>query len=107
MTDCLRLQVPYVSRVSIDLFLRIGLWYEVTADTGEVTLTHREDLVSRPRPRVFAYDIETSKAKLKFPDADKVFFLTFLTPPPPSLSHSRFSVWSHFAHLFGTRIRSR
>ena len=69
--DIREFDVPYVSRVSIDLFLRIGLWYEVTADTGEVTATHREDLVSRPRPRVFAYDIETSKAKLKFPDAEK------------------------------------
>ena len=71
INDMREFDVPYVSRVSIDLFLRIGLWYEVAADTGEVTLTHRADLESRPRPRVFAYDIETSKAKLKFPDADK------------------------------------
>ena len=71
INDIREFDVPYVSRVSIDLHLRIGLWYDVVADTGEVTLTWRSDLESRPRPKVLAYDIETAKAKLKFPDADK------------------------------------
>ncbi|KAJ2727071.1 DNA polymerase epsilon catalytic subunit [Coemansia sp. Benny D115] len=72
--------VPYYLRVAIDKGIRVGKWYDVTADAGEITLTQREDLVQRADPVVLAFDIETTKLPLKFPDAniDMIMMISYM-----------------------------
>ena len=43
---------------------------------GEVVLRRRDDLLARGEPRILAFDIETTKMPLKFPDAE-VFFIFY------------------------------
>lgn len=50
--------------------IRCGLWYDVGVSTDGVTLERRTDLLQRAEVRVCAFDIETTKLPLKFPDAD-------------------------------------
>ncbi|KAJ1955632.1 DNA polymerase epsilon catalytic subunit, partial [Linderina pennispora] len=82
--DCLlemrEFDVPYYLRVAIDKSIRVGLWYDVAADAGEITLTRREDLVQRADPVVLAFDIETTKLPLKFPDAaiDMIMMISYM-----------------------------
>jgi DNA polymerase epsilon subunit 1 len=75
--------VPYYVRAAIDAGIRVGYWYAVGRLGGpgsEVSMAWREDLVERPRPRVFAFDIETSKSALKFPDPahDQVMMISYM-----------------------------
>jgi DNA polymerase epsilon subunit 1 len=85
-------------RVSIDVDVRVGAWYTVRADEnapdsfagddgGGMTSFEMEmdtpgnsrpqscglelmkDMVEKAEPRVMAFDIECTKAKLKFPNA--------------------------------------
>ena len=110
--------VPYVARVSIDLEIRCGKWYDVT---GEVAGSGSEAGVAAPAPmvnaigstglpvalgtphlpapvkglstlvalseppnvhapRVCAFDIECTKAPLKFPDAatDSIYMISYM-----------------------------
>ncbi|KAI9293341.1 hypothetical protein K502DRAFT_366802 [Neoconidiobolus thromboides FSU 785] len=75
--------VPYLCRVAIDNNLRVGLWYDVRlykdADNG-VILTRRADKVNRADPVVLAFDIETTKQSLKFPDPsfDTVMMISYM-----------------------------
>ncbi|KAJ2688424.1 DNA polymerase epsilon catalytic subunit, partial [Coemansia spiralis] len=72
--------VPYYLRVAIDMGIRVGHWYDVRADAGEITLARREDLVQRADPVVLAFDIETTKLPLKFPDAatDMIMMISYM-----------------------------
>lgn len=72
--------VPYHVRVSIDKNIRVGKWYTVEADRGEVVLTEIPERVARADPVVMAYDIETTKAPLKFPDSsiDKIMMISYM-----------------------------
>lgn len=38
--------------------------------SGRVTLEHRPDLLQRAEPRICAFDIETTKLPLQFPNAE-------------------------------------
>ena len=60
--------------------VRCGWWYNVKASGGEVTVTHRPDLLARGEVKVCAFDIETTKLPLKFPDAefDQVFMISYM-----------------------------
>ncbi|OIR58010.1 MAG: DNA polymerase epsilon catalytic subunit A [Amphiamblys sp. WSBS2006] len=62
--------VEYSMRVLIDLGLRVGLWY--TVSRHQEALRIRAVAGNRPRsePRTFAFDIETTKKPLRFPDAE-------------------------------------
>lgn len=62
------------------LDIRAGLWYEVVADHGEITITLIKERVSRAEPVVMAFDIETTKAPLKFPDQqqDQVMMISYM-----------------------------
>ena len=40
--------VPYHTRVSIDLSIFVGLWYEVKVETCGVVIDARPDIVDRP-----------------------------------------------------------
>ncbi|CAO3645614.1 unnamed protein product [Cunninghamella echinulata] len=79
--DIREYDVPYYVRVAIDLDIRVGLWYTVKAqDDGMTTLTRRVDLVHRPDPVILAFDIETTKLPLKFPDAaiDSIMMISYM-----------------------------
>ncbi|XP_017476166.1 PREDICTED: DNA polymerase epsilon catalytic subunit A isoform X2 [Rhagoletis zephyria] len=75
--------VPYHVRVSIDLSIFCGQWYNIRCRSGGLELpiiTPRPDLLERPEPVVLAFDIETTKLPLKFPDAqtDQVMMISYM-----------------------------
>ncbi|KAI9822489.1 MAG: DNA polymerase epsilon catalytic subunit [Pycnora praestabilis] len=80
IVDIREFDVPYHVRVSIDKDIRIGKWYTVEAKHGVTTLTCIEERLSRADPVVLAYDIETTKLPLKFPDAiiDQVMMISYM-----------------------------
>ena len=80
MIDIREYDVPYHVRWLIDTETRCGWWYDVRASAGETILTHRPDLLARGEVRVCAFDIETTKLPLKFPDAelDQVFMISYM-----------------------------
>ncbi len=60
--------------------IRIGKWYTVEAKHGVVSLTCIEERITRADPVVLAYDIETTKLPLKFPDAviDQIMMISYM-----------------------------
>ncbi|KAI7872108.1 hypothetical protein BDF14DRAFT_1992796 [Spinellus fusiger] len=79
--DIREYDVPYYVRVAIDLDIRVGLWYTATVlDDSSVVLNRCPELVHRPDPTVLAFDIETTKLPLKFPDAsyDSVMMISYM-----------------------------
>lgn len=72
--------VPYHVRVSIDKSIRIGKWYDVYAEHGSVLLSEDTNKIAFADPVVLAFDIETTKAPLKFPDAkiDQVMMISYM-----------------------------
>lgn len=74
VTDIFEYDVLYLSRVAIDNDLRCGRWYDIKCSANDVKPTQcvvRPDLLAPPPLRVFAWDIEVTKERLKFPDAEK------------------------------------
>ncbi|KAK3107356.1 hypothetical protein FSP39_012618, partial [Pinctada imbricata] len=81
IVDMREYDVPYHVRVSIDLKIFVGHWYSIRGRGSlPVEIKHREDLVDRPDPVVLAYDIETTKLPLKFPDAqtDQIMMISYM-----------------------------
>ncbi|KAJ5590915.1 DNA polymerase epsilon catalytic subunit A [Penicillium hetheringtonii] len=80
IVDIREYDVPYHVRVSIDKDIRIGKWYNVEAKHGVIQLTCLEDRLQRADPVVLAFDIETTKLPLKFPDAviDQVMMISYM-----------------------------
>ncbi|KAK9328195.1 hypothetical protein V1520DRAFT_346727 [Lipomyces starkeyi] len=80
ITDVREYDVPYHVRVSIDKDIRIGKWYTVEALHGAVTLTEMPERLARPDPVVLAFDIETTKLPLKFPDVqiDQIMMISYM-----------------------------
>ncbi|SZF01166.1 unnamed protein product [Blumeria hordei] len=72
--------VPYHVRVMIDMDVRTGKWYTVEAKHGVISIKCLEDRLQRADPVVMAYDIETTKLPLKFPDAkiDQVMMISYM-----------------------------
>lgn len=75
--------VPYHVRVSIDLRIFCGQWYNIRCRGGGFELpiiTARPDILERPEPVVLAFDIETTKLPLKFPDAqtDQIMMISYM-----------------------------
>ena len=73
--------------MSIDSGIRVGLWYSVQAHEGSITLTHLKERVHRADPVVLAFDIETTKLPLKFPDAsfDEIMMISYMIDGKVSL----------------------
>ena len=65
MMDIREYDVPYHMRFLIDTETRCGWWYQVKAVQGEVTLTHRGDMLARGEVKICAFDIETTKLPLQ------------------------------------------
>lgn len=77
--DAREFDVVYYLRVAIDNEMRVGLWYTVTFVAGQPQFSLM-DRVKRADPVVMAYDIETTKAPLKFPDSaiDQVMMISYM-----------------------------
>ena len=80
IVDIREYDVPYHVRVAIDRDIRVGKWYFVDAKHGHVTLTCNEEHLQRADPVVMAFDIETCKAPLKFPDSaiDQIMMISYM-----------------------------
>lgn len=80
IVDIREYDVPYHVRVAIDMDIRIGKWYTVEAKHGHVTLSCIEERLQRADPIVLAFDIETTKLPLKFPDAaiDQIMMISYM-----------------------------
>ncbi|KAK5135159.1 DNA polymerase epsilon catalytic subunit [Meristemomyces frigidus] len=78
--DIREYDVPYHVRVAIDRDIRVGKWYTVEAKHGHVKLTCLEERLKRADPIIMAYDIETTKLPLKFPDAsfDQIMMISYM-----------------------------
>ncbi|KAL0586473.1 hypothetical protein ABG067_003860 [Albugo candida] len=77
--------VPYAMRAAIDLDLRVGSWYHVKYIHMEPYDPHHiskdAQLVDKAEPIVCAFDIETTKQPLKFPDAnagDQIYMISYM-----------------------------
>jgi DNA polymerase epsilon subunit 1 len=78
--DVREYDIPYYLRVAIDNEIRVGLWYGVTFTEGQPSFKPLTERVKRADPVVMAYDIETTKAPLKFPDQtlDQVMMISYM-----------------------------
>jgi len=78
--DVREYDVPYYLRVAIDNEIRVGLWYSVTFNAGQPVFKPIPERVKRADPVVMAFDIETTKAPLKFPDQeiDQVMMISYM-----------------------------
>ena len=79
-TDLREYDVPYSVRVAIDRDIRVGAWYHVVPNETHTTVTRLKDMLDKAEPRVLAFDIECTKAPLKFPDAehDQIFMISYM-----------------------------
>ena len=82
IVDAREYDVPYVTRVAIDHEVRCGYWYRVqpALEGHSAQLQVVPELVERATPCVLAFDIECTKAPLKFPDAqhDQVMMISWM-----------------------------
>ncbi|KAL6267362.1 hypothetical protein P5V15_000437 [Pogonomyrmex californicus] len=79
--DIREYDVPHHVRVSIDANIFCGTWYSVKSRGNEPpVITRKEDMIEPPEPIVLAYDIETTKLPLKFPDAniDQIMMISYM-----------------------------
>ncbi|XP_076247642.1 DNA polymerase epsilon catalytic subunit 1 [Calliopsis andreniformis] len=79
--DIREYDVPHHVRVSIDMKIFCGSWYSVKTRGHDVPIiTKRDDIIEPPDPIVLAYDIETTKLPLKFPDAntDQIMMISYM-----------------------------
>lgn len=73
--------MPYHIRVSTDLQIFCGTWYTIKSrGTDTPIFTKRDDIIERPDPIVLAFDIETTKLPLKFPDSqtDQIMMISYM-----------------------------
>lgn len=70
IVDLREYDVPYHVRFAIDNDVRCGQWYNVSISSTGVLLEKRADLLQRAEVHICAFDIETTKLPLKFPDAE-------------------------------------
>ena len=73
-------EISLIRVILIVLDIRIGKWYTVEAKHGVTNLTCIEERIQRADPVVLAYDIETTKLPLKFPDAviDQIMMISYM-----------------------------
>ncbi|XP_068086023.1 DNA polymerase epsilon catalytic subunit 1 [Anabrus simplex] len=79
--DIREYDVPYHIRVSIDKKIFCGSWYSVKSQgRDDPIIKRRDDLIERPDPIVLAFDIETTKLPLKFPDSsvDQIMMISYM-----------------------------
>ncbi|KAF1744092.1 hypothetical protein MXB_2344 [Myxobolus squamalis] len=73
--------IPYYIRVAIDNNFFVGKWYSVNCSKGSPpSILVKSDLLRAPELVIFAFDIETTKPVLKFPDAshDAIIIISYV-----------------------------
>lgn len=80
MMDIREYDVPYHVRVAIDKDIRIGKWYSIMQAPSGPSFVENKERVAFADPVVLAFDIETTKAPLKFPDSavDQVMMISYM-----------------------------
>lgn len=80
LDDIREYDVPYHARVSIDNDLRVGKWYKIWIRHGVVTFEEDTETIAFADPVILAFDIETTKAPLKFPDSkvDQIMMISYM-----------------------------
>ncbi|KAL2752065.1 hypothetical protein ACRALDRAFT_1052995 [Sodiomyces alcalophilus JCM 7366] len=80
IVDIREYDVPYHVRVMIDLDIRVGKWYFVESKHGVTKIIENEDRLAMADPVVLAFDIETTKPPLKFPDqaTDQIMMISYM-----------------------------
>lgn len=80
MLDLREYDVPYHVRVSIDQNIRVGKWYDVEVTPSNTVITEDTEKIAFADPVVLAFDIETTKAPLKFPDSsiDQIMMISYM-----------------------------
>lgn len=81
--DIREFDLPYHMRVCIDEKIFVGLWYSICGrdpETQQPSIKRNTALVEPPDPIVCAFDIETTKLPLKFPDSaiDQVMMISYM-----------------------------
>lgn len=79
--DIREYDVPFHIRVMIDREIRCSFWYEFTLENTICTeLLHLADKLDKADLRIMAFDIETTKSPLKFPDSnfDQVMMISYI-----------------------------
>ncbi|PIA58925.1 hypothetical protein AQUCO_00400052v1 [Aquilegia coerulea] len=101
IVDIREYDVPYHVRFAIDNDLRCGLWYDVSVSSTGVILEKRTDLLQRAEVHVCAFDIETTKLPLKFPDAeiDSIMMISYMVDGQGYLIINRECVWEDIEDL--------
>ena len=70
ITDIREYDIPYHTRVCIDHNIRISFWYKIKFQSSFISsIECQKEMVERPDFRIMAFDIETTKLPLKFPDS--------------------------------------
>ena len=70
ITDIREYDIPYHTRVCIDLDIRISSWFQLKFSNSFISsIICQKNMIERPDFRIMAFDIETSKLPLKFPDS--------------------------------------
>lgn len=89
LVDMREYDVPYTIRVCTDLAIRCGTWFtvELVPDDRETSGGIRlvdPDRESKADPVFLAFDIECTKAPLKFPSAevDEIFMISYMVRTP-------------------------
>jgi DNA polymerase epsilon subunit 1 len=73
--------INYVVRVAIDKQLRCGKWYNIICKNGFVmSIENEPTLLETPELGILAFDIETTKQPLKFPDSeiDEIMLISYV-----------------------------
>ncbi|ROT37963.1 DNA polymerase epsilon catalytic subunit A [Sodiomyces alkalinus F11] len=80
IVDIREYDVPYHVRVMIDLDIRVGKWYFVEVKHGITKIIENTERLAMADPVVLAFDIETTKSPLKFPDqaTDQIMMISYM-----------------------------
>jgi DNA polymerase epsilon subunit 1 len=73
--------ITYSARVCIDHRIRVSFWYAIEVEKGFLSAVRPQpDLLEKPEFPILAFDIETTKLPLKFPDAriDSILLISYV-----------------------------
>lgn len=81
ITEINEYDINYSARVCIDKQLRVSFWYQINVEKGflqKFEILHR--ILEKPEFSVLAFDIETTKLPLKFPDSriDSILLISYV-----------------------------
>ncbi|KAJ3380162.1 DNA polymerase epsilon catalytic subunit [Lobulomyces angularis] len=78
--DIREFDVPYYVRAAIDNNFRVGMWYSIKSLGSKMETQILPERVTRAEPVVLAFDIETTKLPLKFPDSsfDQIIMISYM-----------------------------